>query len=79
MHLCTAFDTADFGQVMIGEHDLGSMNDAQLAGLRRDEIGFVFQSYNLVPTLTARENITLTVAIAGRSRSGLGRSTASRP
>ena len=42
-----------------GDHDLGRMNDRQLTALRRDEIGFVFQSYNLVPTLTAAENITL--------------------
>jgi putative ABC transport system ATP-binding protein len=66
MHVCAALDTADSGQVLIGDHDLASMNDAQLTRLRRDQIGFVFQSYNLVPTLTAAENITLPVAIAGR-------------
>ena len=66
MHVCAALDTADDGQVLVGDHDLASMNDAQLTRLRRDEIGFVFQSYNLVPTLTAQENITLPVAIAGR-------------
>ena len=66
MHVCAALDTADTGQVLIGEHDLATMNDAQLTRLRRDEIGFVFQSYNLVPTLTAQENITLPLAIARR-------------
>jgi putative ABC transport system ATP-binding protein len=66
MHVCAALDTASEGRVLIGEHDLAAMNDAQLTRLRRDEIGFVFQSYNLVPTLTAHENITLPLAIAGR-------------
>jgi putative ABC transport system ATP-binding protein len=66
MHVCAALDTADSGVVMVGDHDLGRMNDRGLTALRRDEIGFVFQSYNLVPTLTAAENITLPLAIAGR-------------
>ncbi|MEJ7834285.1 MAG: ABC transporter ATP-binding protein [Nocardioides sp.] len=66
MHLCAALDTADSGEVRIGEHQLSAMNDKQLTSLRRDEIGFVFQAYNLVPTLTAGENITLPLAIAGR-------------
>jgi putative ABC transport system ATP-binding protein len=66
MHVCAGLDSATKGQVLVGEHDLARMNDAQLTRLRRDEIGFVFQSYNLVPTLTAHENITLPVAIAGR-------------
>jgi putative ABC transport system ATP-binding protein len=66
MHVCAALDTADRGVVTVGDHDLGRMNDRELTALRRDEIGFVFQSYNLVPTLTAAENITLPLAIAGR-------------
>jgi len=66
MHVCAALDTSDSGVVMVGEHDLGRMSDRQLTALRRDEIGFVFQSYNLVPTLTAAENISLPLAIAGR-------------
>ncbi len=66
MHVCAALDSADSGVVMVGDHDLGRMNDRQLTALRRDEIGFVFQSYNLVPTLTAAENIKLPLAIAGR-------------
>jgi putative ABC transport system ATP-binding protein len=66
MHVCAALDSADSGTVLVGEHDLGRMNDRRLTALRRDEIGFVFQSYNLVPTLTAAENIALPLAIAGR-------------
>jgi putative ABC transport system ATP-binding protein len=66
MHCCAALDTADSGQVLIGEHDVTTMKDKALTRLRRDEIGFVFQSFNLVPTLTAEENILLPLAIAGR-------------
>jgi putative ABC transport system ATP-binding protein len=66
MHVCAALDSGDSGTILVGDHDLGRMNDRQLTALRRDEIGFVFQSYNLVPTLTAAENITLPLAIAGR-------------
>ncbi len=66
MHVCAALDTADRGTIRVGEHDLARMGDKELTALRRDEIGFVFQSYNLVPTLTAAENISLPLAIAGR-------------
>jgi putative ABC transport system ATP-binding protein len=66
MHICAALDSGDAGVVMVGEAELGRMSDRQLTALRRDEIGFVFQSYNLVPTLTAAENIALPLAIAGR-------------
>jgi putative ABC transport system ATP-binding protein len=66
MHCCAALDRADSGQVLIGEHDLTRLKDKALTRLRRDEIGFVFQAYNLVPTLTAGENIGLPLAIAGR-------------
>jgi len=66
MHCCAALDVADRGSVMLGERELTAMDDNQLTRLRRDEIGFVFQSYNLVPTLTAEENILLPLAIAGR-------------
>jgi putative ABC transport system ATP-binding protein len=66
MHCCAALDTADSGSVLIGEQDLSALKDKALTRLRRDEIGFVFQSYNLVPTLTAEENILLPLAIAGR-------------
>ncbi len=67
MHCLAALDTADSGSVMIGDQELTVLKDKALTRLRRDEIGFVFQSYNLVPTLTAKENILLPLAIAGRS------------
>ena len=67
MHCCAALDTADSGQVFIGDQEITGLKDKALTRLRRDEIGFVFQSFNLVPTLTAQENITLPLAIAGRS------------
>jgi putative ABC transport system ATP-binding protein len=66
MHCCAALDTADSGSVFVGEQDLSRLKDKGLTRLRRDEIGFVFQSYNLVPTLTAEENILLPLAIARR-------------
>ncbi|MGZ4447091.1 MAG: ABC transporter ATP-binding protein [Nocardioides sp.] len=66
MHCCAALDTADSGSVLLGEQDLTTLKDKALTRLRRDEIGFVFQSFNLVPTLTAEENILLPLAIAGR-------------
>jgi putative ABC transport system ATP-binding protein len=66
MHCCAALDVADSGSVFIGEQDLSRLKDKGLTRLRRDEIGFVFQSYNLVPTLTAEENILLPLAIARR-------------
>jgi putative ABC transport system ATP-binding protein len=66
MHCLAALDTADSGSVMIGDQELTVLKDKALTRLRRDAIGFVFQSYNLVPTLTARENILLPMSIAGR-------------
>jgi putative ABC transport system ATP-binding protein len=52
--------------VHIGEVELSRLNDKQLTRLRRDEVGFIFQAYNLVPTLTALENITLPMDLGGR-------------
>jgi putative ABC transport system ATP-binding protein len=66
MHCCAALDTGTSGEVWIGDKELGKLDDFRLTRLRRDEIGFVFQSFNLVPTLTAEENILLPLAIAGR-------------
>lgn len=65
MHCLAALDTPTSGQVFLGEHELGGLKDKRLTELRRDHIGFVFQSFNLVPTLTAKENILLPMAIAG--------------
>ena len=66
MHCLAGLDSATSGTVMLGDVDLTTLNDKKLTALRRDEIGFVFQSFNLVPTLTAEENITLPAGIAGR-------------
>ena len=66
MHCCAALDTPTSGRVMIGDQELGSLGDKALTRLRRDQIGFVFQSFNLVPTLTAEENILLPLSIARR-------------
>ncbi|MGH7758649.1 MAG: ABC transporter ATP-binding protein [Candidatus Dormibacteria bacterium] len=65
LHCLAGLDVPSSGQVFIGLQELGRLGDSGLTQLRRDRIGFVFQSYNLVPTLTARENITLPVALAG--------------
>jgi putative ABC transport system ATP-binding protein len=66
MHCCAALDKPTSGSVFIGETELNRLKDKELTRLRRDEVGFVFQSFNLVPTLTAQENITLPLSIAGR-------------
>jgi putative ABC transport system ATP-binding protein len=66
MHCCAALDVADSGEVHLGDVALSGLRDKALTELRRDRIGFVFQAYNLVPTLTAEENILLPLAIAGR-------------
>ncbi|MET0521089.1 MAG: ABC transporter ATP-binding protein [Jiangellaceae bacterium] len=65
MHCMAALDSATAGQVFVGDIELTTLSDAELTRLRRDKIGFVFQAYNLVPTLTAQENITLPLDIAG--------------
>jgi putative ABC transport system ATP-binding protein len=66
MHCMAALDTATSGEVYLGSVNLAGLTDKRLTNLRRDKIGFVFQAYNLVPTLTARENIELPLSIAGR-------------
>jgi len=67
MHCVAGLDTLTSGQVFIGDTDLRTLNDRQLTRLRRDRVGFVFQAFNLVPTLTAGENISLPMALAGRT------------
>jgi putative ABC transport system ATP-binding protein len=67
MHCLAGLDSISYGSAQIGGVELSTLNDAALTRLRRDRIGFVFQSFNLLPTLTALENITLPLAIAGRS------------
>lgn len=65
MHCMAGLDSATSGQAFIGDTELSGLSDKQITALRRDRLGFVFQSFNLVPTLTAAENITLPVDIAG--------------
>src|SRR3954453_7176040 len=66
MHNLAGLDTLTSGQVFVGETDLSTLNDRQLTKLRRDYVGFIFQAFNLIPTLTALENITLPSALAGQ-------------
>jgi putative ABC transport system ATP-binding protein len=66
LHCVAGLDSLTSGRAFIGDADLSTLNDNQLTILRRDRVGFVFQAYNLLPTLTAEENITLPLALAGR-------------
>ncbi|MFJ8668329.1 ABC transporter ATP-binding protein [Streptomyces sp. NPDC003027] len=66
MHCVAGLDSFSSGSVRLGETELGTLKDKQLTQLRRDKIGFIFQAFNLLPTLTALENITLPMDIAGR-------------
>ncbi|CAO5186858.1 putative ABC transport system ATP-binding protein [Frankia sp. AiPs1] len=67
MHCLAGLDSITRGRVYIGDVDLSRLSDKELTRLRRDRIGFIFQQFNLLPTLTAAENITLPLSIAGRS------------
>ena len=67
MHCMAGLDTADGGQVWIGTEEITALPDRQLTRVRRDHVGFVFQAYNLLPVLSAADNITLPLDIAGRS------------
>jgi putative ABC transport system ATP-binding protein len=67
MHCLAGLDELTSGQVYIGDVDLSALNEKKLTTLRRDKVGFVFQAFNLVPTLTAIENITLPMSLAGRA------------
>jgi putative ABC transport system ATP-binding protein len=66
MHCLAGLDTPSSGQARIGGTDLGSLTEAGLTRVRRERIGFVFQSFNLLPTLTAWENIALPLSLAGK-------------
>ena len=66
MHCMAGLDTLTAGQAFVGDTDLASLSDRQRTLLRRDRLGFVFQAFNLLPTLTAAENITLPADLAGR-------------
>jgi putative ABC transport system ATP-binding protein len=67
MHCMAGLDSLTSGQVFIGDTNLSMLSERDLTLLRRDHVGFVFQAYNLVPTLTAAENITLPMDLAGRT------------
>jgi putative ABC transport system ATP-binding protein len=66
MHAMAGLDSLTSGSVWVGDVELGKLSDTKLTKLRRDRIGFVFQSFNLIPTLTAAENIVLPLKLAGR-------------
>ncbi|KQW48674.1 hypothetical protein ASC77_08020 [Nocardioides sp. Root1257] len=66
MHCMAALDTPSSGTVEVGGTDLGRLKDKDLTALRREQIGFVFQAFNLIPTLSAAENILLPLNLAGR-------------
>jgi putative ABC transport system ATP-binding protein len=66
MHCLAGLDTLTSGQVAIGDTIVTGLSDSGLTKLRRDKVGFIFQQFNLLPTLTAEENILLPLAIAGR-------------
>lgn len=66
MHCSAGLDDLTSGTVHIGDVELGSLSERDLTLLRRDKVGFVFQAFNLIPTLTAEENLTLPLDLAGR-------------
>jgi putative ABC transport system ATP-binding protein len=66
LHCLAGLDTLTSGSIRIGDTDLGTLRDTELTRLRRDRVGFVFQSFNLIPTLNALENIILPMSLAGR-------------
>ena len=66
LHCMAGLDRLTSGQTFLGDLEIGILSDKELTKVRRDRVGFVFQSYNLIPTLTAWENITLPGALAGR-------------
>jgi putative ABC transport system ATP-binding protein len=66
LHVLAGLDRPTSGEIYLGDTEITSLNDKRLTLLRRDQIGFIFQAFNLVPTLTAAENIVLPIRIAGR-------------
>ena len=66
MHCLAGLDSVTEGQVLLGDTDLTRLRDDELTRLRRDRVGFVFQAFNLLPVLTARENVVLPLQLAGR-------------
>ena len=68
MHLLGALDTPTTGRALFNDRDLQSMSDKERSLLRRNRIGFIFQFFNLLPTLTAVENVALPLLLGGQSR-----------
>jgi putative ABC transport system ATP-binding protein len=66
LHCLAGLDNVTTGQVFLGDIEISALHEKDLTRVRRDHIGFVFQAYNLIPTLNAMENITLPMALAGR-------------
>ena len=65
LHTLAGLDTLDEGSAYIGDVELGALGDRKLTLLRREKVGFIFQAFNLIPTLTAEENIVLPLTLAG--------------
>jgi putative ABC transport system ATP-binding protein len=66
LHCLAGLDRLTAGRIFLGDTEISSLHEKELTKVRRDQIGFVFQAYNLIPTLNAVENITLPMALAGR-------------
>ena len=66
LHCLAGLDRLTAGSIFLGDAEISSMNEKQLTVIRRDKLGFIFQAYNLIPTLDALENMTLPMALAGR-------------
>src|SRR6476660_2891946 len=66
MHCLAGLDTLTSGRIFLGDVEVSTLSDKELTILRRERIGFVFQAFNLIPTLNAEENITLPMALGGR-------------
>src|SRR6478736_6706985 len=66
LHCLAGLDALTSGHVFLGDIDMSSLSEKELTKVRRDRIGFIFQSFNLIPTLNAEENITLPMALGGR-------------
>ncbi|WP_329792281.1 ABC transporter ATP-binding protein [Lentzea sp. DG1S-22] len=67
LHCASGMDRPTSGRVLLGDTDLGGLKEAALTAVRRDRIGFVFQAYNLLPSLTVEQNVTLPLRLAGRA------------
>jgi putative ABC transport system ATP-binding protein len=69
LNLIAGIDVPDSGRIIVGETDIATLSESELAGWRSSHVGFIFQFYNLIPVLTALENVELPLTLAGLSRS----------